>query len=131
MAEEVARCPHCGTVRGGTAAALDALYGEVAKLRQLAERPPSDQEAALKEAALKEAAIKEAAAREADLLREVRLLRETIARLRGGIVTLRILDILFPSPTMNRHFHTERGRRCLSTAISTREVAWSGLHLQT
>ncbi len=107
MSEEVARCPHCGTIEGGTAAALDALYGEVARLRLLAER------------------------REAGLLREIRLLRETVARLRGGIVTLPTLDMLFPSPTMNRHFHTERGRRCLSTAISTREVAWSGLHLQT
>ena len=93
MSEEVARCPHCGSIRGGTAAALDALYGEVARLRRLAEGPT-----------VKEADVKEAAAREADLLREIRLLRETVARLRGGIVTLRRLDILFSRPTMNRHF---------------------------
>lgn len=120
MSEEVARCPHCGSIRGGTAAALDALYGEVARLRRLADGP-----------AREEAARNEAAAREADLLRQIRLLQETVARLRGGIVTLRRLDILFPRPTINRHFHNERGRRCLSTAISTREVAWSGQHHQT
>lgn len=115
MSEEVARCPHCGSISGGTAAALDALYREVARLRRLAEEP----------------ALTEAAAHEADLLREIRLLRETVARLRGGIVTLRRLDNLFSRPTINRHFHTERGRRCLSTAISTRAVAWSGQHHQT
>lgn len=120
MSEEVARCPHCGSSSGGTAAALDALYGEVARLRRLAEGT-----------VLTEAALTEAAAREADLLREIRLLQETVARLRGGIVTLQGLDILFSRPTINRHFHTERGRRCLSTAISTREVAWSGQHHQT
>ena len=87
MSEEAGRCPHCGSISGGTAAALDALYGEVARLRRLAERP-----------------LKEAAAREADLLREIRLLRETVARLRGGIVTLRRLDILCSRPTINRHF---------------------------
>lgn len=37
MSEEVARCPQCGTIKGGAPAALDALYGEVARLRQLAE----------------------------------------------------------------------------------------------
>src|SRR5262245_15543629 len=100
MSEEVARCPHCGSIEGGVAAALDALYAEVARLRQLAERPAPDEEQALMAAA-----VKEAAAREADLLREVRLLQETVARLRGGIVTLRLLDILFPSPTIDRHFH--------------------------
>jgi hypothetical protein len=120
MSEQVARCPHCGSIRGGTAAALDALYGEVARLRLLAEEPSQPSPA-----------LEEAAAREADLRREIRLLQETVARLRGGIVTLRRLDILFPRPTINRHFHTERGRRCLSTAISTREVAWSGPHHQT
>jgi hypothetical protein len=83
MSEEVARCPRCGTIRGGTVAALDALYGEVARLRLLA------------------------AEREAELLREIRLLQETVARLRGGIVTLRRLDILFRRPTINRHFPTK------------------------
>jgi len=113
MPEEVSegmpgeRCPHCGAIKGGTAGALDALYQEVQRLTELA------------------------GTREAELLREIRLLQETVARLRGGIVMLRRLDILFPHPTMIRHFHYERGRRCLSTATSTREVAWSGLHLQT
>jgi hypothetical protein len=76
-AAEVARCPRCGTIGGGTAAALDALYGEVARLRRIAERPPAGAEEALREAA----------AREAELLREIRLLQETVARLRGRIVT--------------------------------------------
>jgi predicted nucleic acid-binding Zn-ribbon protein len=80
MSEEIARCPHCGAIEGGASAALDALYREVARLSQLAQ---------------------EAASREADLRREVRLLRETVARLRGGIGGLRRivmlpgLDILF------------------------------------
>lgn len=73
MSEEVARCPHCGAIQGGSAAALDALYREVARIGKLAEQ----------------------AAREAELRREIRLLRETVARLRGGIVTLPTLDILF------------------------------------
>lgn len=113
MSEEVARCTHCGSIRGGTAAALDALRAEVERLTRLAEAlplappsppppPPSPGEDHTQLAALKEAA-----AREADLLREIRLLQETVARLRGGIVTLRRLDILFPRPTMNRHFHTK------------------------
>lgn len=59
-AEEVARCPHCGSVQGGTAAALDALYREVQRLTELA------------------------GTREAELLREIRLLQETVARLRGS-----------------------------------------------
>lgn len=74
MSEEVARCPHCGAIQGGSAAALDALYREVARIGKLAEQ---------------------ADAREAELRREIRLLRETVARLRGGIVTLPTLDILF------------------------------------
>jgi hypothetical protein len=101
------RCPHCGAIKGGAAGAIDALYHEVQRLTELA------------------------GAREAELLREIRLLQETVARLRGGIVTLRRLDVLFPQLTTITHFHHERGRRCLSTATSTREVAWSGPHLQT
>jgi hypothetical protein len=79
-AAAVARCAHCGAIQGGSSAALDALYREVARLSQLA---------------------RDAGAREADLRREVRLLQETVARLRAGIATLRgivmlpILDIQF------------------------------------
>ena len=58
------RCPHCGAIKGGTAGALDALYQEVRRLTELA------------------------GTREAELLREIRLLQETVARLRGGIVML-------------------------------------------
>ena len=64
MSEQAARCPHCGAIQGGAAAALVALYEEVARLKQLAEE--------------------EAQAREAELLREIRLLRETVARLRSS-----------------------------------------------
>jgi hypothetical protein len=110
-ARDVTRCPRCGMIAGGTAAALGALYDEVARLRRIAEQ--------------------EAAAREAELLREIRLLQETVARLRGKIVTLQRLDILITRPTMIRHFLTKGAGVCLSTAISTREVAWSGPHLQT
>jgi predicted nucleic acid-binding Zn-ribbon protein len=80
VADEVARCVHCGAIQGGSSAALDALYREVARLSQLAQ---------------------DAGAREADLRREIRLLQETVARLRAGIVMLRGivmlqgLDILF------------------------------------
>jgi hypothetical protein len=75
--DEVARCPHCGAIQGGTAAAIDALYREVAKIKDLAERrPPAPGEAA--------EALAAAKAREAELLSEIRLLRETVARLRGG-----------------------------------------------
>jgi predicted nucleic acid-binding Zn-ribbon protein len=64
--DEVARCPHCGAINGGTAAAVDALYREVSRIKDLA------------------LALDSAQAREAELLREIRLLRETVARLRGG-----------------------------------------------
>jgi hypothetical protein len=90
-AEEITRCPHCGVSQGGTTAALDALYGEVARLRRIAE----EEQALIRE---------EAATREAELLREIRLLQETVARLRGKIVTLQRLDMLIPRPTIIRHF---------------------------
>jgi hypothetical protein len=103
MSEEIARCPYCGTIRGGTTTALDALYREVARFTELARRPqppqPPNEE--------HERALKEASAREAELLREIRLLQETVARLRGGIVMLRIPDIVYVHPTMNRHYHTK------------------------
>jgi hypothetical protein len=76
MSEEITRCPHCGVIQGGAVVALDALYGEVVRLRQLAERPPPLPD--------EEHALKGASAREAALLREIRLLQETVARLRGS-----------------------------------------------
>jgi hypothetical protein len=73
--DEVARCPHCGAIKGGTAAAIDALYHEVSRIKDLAERRrPTPQDVA----------DDTAKAREAELLREIRLLRETVARLRGS-----------------------------------------------
>jgi len=69
----ITRCAHCGAIQGGSSAALDALYQEVARLSQLAQ---------------------DAGAREADLRREVRLLQETVARLRAGIGTLRTIVML-------------------------------------
>jgi hypothetical protein len=85
-AGEVTRCPRCGMIAGGTAAALDALYGEVARLRQVAERPLADERAAERADENHALALQAAAAREAELLREIRLLQETVARLRGKIV---------------------------------------------
>ena len=70
MPDEVPRCAHCGSIQGGSSAALDALYREVARLSQLAQ---------------------EAGDRERDLRREIRLLQETVARLRAGFVTLRAI----------------------------------------
>jgi hypothetical protein len=74
--DEVARCPHCGEIKGGAAAAIDALYREVSRIKDLAERRPAPQDVT--------EALVAAKAREAELLREVRLLRETVARLRGS-----------------------------------------------
>jgi len=85
-AGEVTRCPRCGMIAGGTAAALDVLYGEVARLRQVAERPLADERAAERADENHALALQAAAAREAELLREIRLLQETVARLRGKIV---------------------------------------------
>jgi len=73
--DEVARCPHCGAIKGGTAAAIDALYREVSRIKDLAER---------RQQASQDVTDDAAEAREAELLREIRLLRETVARLRGS-----------------------------------------------
>jgi hypothetical protein len=70
---DVARCAHCGAVQGGSSAVLDALYQEVARLSRLAQ---------------------EAGDRERDLRREIRLLQETVARLRAGIAMLRSIVML-------------------------------------
>jgi predicted nucleic acid-binding Zn-ribbon protein len=79
--DEVARCPHCGAIKGGTAAAIDALYREVSKIKDLAERRQSATQDVTDDAAK---ALDASQAREAELLREIRLLRETVARLRGS-----------------------------------------------
>jgi hypothetical protein len=99
-----ARCPYCGAVRGDDASgpagetrqAIDALYREVARIRELAEHPRTDSEPAraacnghaqpateAAAGAAAEAAGTAAGSREAALLREIALLRETVARLRG------------------------------------------------
>jgi DNA repair exonuclease SbcCD ATPase subunit len=59
-------CPYCGTARPDSERnPLDALYQEVARIREIAERQSPEQETI------------------ARLSREVRMLRETVARLRG------------------------------------------------
>lgn len=73
--DEVARCPHCGAIKGGTAAAIDALYREVSRIKDLAQR---------QRPAPRDLTDDAAKAREAELIREIRLLRETVARLRGS-----------------------------------------------
>ncbi|MBV9380072.1 MAG: hypothetical protein JOY82_22270 [Streptosporangiaceae bacterium] len=79
-----ARCPYCGAVRGDDAAAgIDALFREVARIRALAERAqPARERAQAPES--REAESREAESREAALLREIAMLRETVARLRGS-----------------------------------------------
>jgi hypothetical protein len=72
-------CPHCGAMRDGGVRGsgvcgggvperrrpLDALYDEVARIREIAERQESERETI------------------ARLTHEVQMLRETVARLRG------------------------------------------------
>jgi predicted nucleic acid-binding Zn-ribbon protein len=79
--DEVARCPHCGAIIGGTAAAIDALYREVSRIQDLAQRQQPAPQDATQDAT---EAFEAAKAREAELLGEIRLLRETVARLRGS-----------------------------------------------
>jgi hypothetical protein len=92
--DEVARCPHCGAVKGGTAAAIDALYREVSRIKDLAER---------RQRASQDVTDDAAKAREAELLREIRLLRETVARLRGSNHE-QALDRPLSSAQIIRHF---------------------------
>ncbi|HEU5158564.1 MAG TPA: hypothetical protein VFU43_16325 [Streptosporangiaceae bacterium] len=61
-------CPHCGAVGAGVPerhGPLDALYDEVARIREIAELQAAERETI------------------ASLTREVQMLRETVARLRG------------------------------------------------
>jgi hypothetical protein len=61
-------CPHCGAVRGNAVdQPLAALYQEVARIREIAEQRQQEN----------------AQETIASLTREVQMLRETVARLRG------------------------------------------------
>ena len=60
-------CPHCGAVgRNAVEQPLAALYQEVARIREIAERQHGGEQEII-----------------ASLSREVQMLRETVARLRG------------------------------------------------
>jgi hypothetical protein len=60
-------CPHCGAVpRGAAEQPLPALYQEVARIREIAEQQHGNEQEII-----------------AGLTREVQMLRETVARLRG------------------------------------------------
>jgi hypothetical protein len=60
-------CPHCGAVPQGAAEQpLAALYQEVARIREIAEQQHGSEQEII-----------------ASLSREVQMLRETVARLRG------------------------------------------------
>jgi hypothetical protein len=92
---ETTRCPYCGCPRES---ALDSLYREVARIREIAERGapegagpapctgpaagPADHGTGLTAALADQSAG--AAARIAELTREVHELRATVARLRGS-----------------------------------------------
>jgi hypothetical protein len=82
-------CPHCGAVRGAAPerrGPLEALYQEVARIREIAERQEADRRPDPREVERESAqSDRQAADREtiARLTREVQMLRETVARLRG------------------------------------------------
>lgn len=83
---ETTRCPYCGCP---SESPLDALYREVARIREIAGRgggdrsgPPAPRLAETREA---EQSAR-TAARIAELTREVHELRATVARLRGSAV---------------------------------------------
>lgn len=80
-------CPYCG--RPGESA-LESLYREVARIREIAESRDGGRSArrAARAAAATEAGDQSArtAARIAELTREVHELRATVARLRGSAV---------------------------------------------
>ena len=83
---DATRCPHCG--RPGDA--LESLYREVARIREIAESRDGGQNArpAPRAVAAMDAGDQSAhsAARIAELTREVHELRATVARLRGSAV---------------------------------------------
>jgi hypothetical protein len=84
---DATRCPYCG--RPGDSA-LESLYQEVARIREIAESRDGGQSArpVARTAAPADAGDQSAhsAARIAELTREVHELRATVARLRGSAV---------------------------------------------
>jgi len=84
---DATRCPHCGRPGEG---ALESLYREVARIREIAESRDGGESTrpAARAAAATEAGDQGAhsAARIAELTREVHELRATVARLRGSAV---------------------------------------------
>lgn len=87
---ETTRCPHCGSPAGAALAmgALESLYREVARIREIAERADAGAGAASPPERI--AAVRAgdegagSAARIAELTREINELRATVARLRGS-----------------------------------------------
>ncbi|HEX6470108.1 MAG TPA: hypothetical protein VF069_13505 [Streptosporangiaceae bacterium] len=89
-------CPHCGAVRGAVPerrGPLEALYQEIARIREIAERQETDRRPGPRDVEHDSArdpardsgrdpgqSDRETIAR---LTREVQMLRETVARLRG------------------------------------------------
>jgi hypothetical protein len=95
---ETTRCPYCGSPAGGSSAegsaagssgdALESLYREVARIREIAERASAGRGIAPSVARVAAASAGDesarSAARIAELTREVQELRATVARLRGS-----------------------------------------------
>jgi hypothetical protein len=86
---ETTRCPYCGSPAGSPAGdALESLYREVARIREIAERTDAGRGAAPPAAWVAAAPAGDesarSAARIAELTREVHELRATVARLRGS-----------------------------------------------
>jgi hypothetical protein len=82
---ELSHCPYCGCPRESP---LDSLYREVARIREIAERSGAVGDSARLGPRVPEPREAEqsasSAARIAELTREVRELRATVARLRGS-----------------------------------------------
>jgi hypothetical protein len=87
---ETTRCPYCGSPAGGSPAgeALESLYREVARIREIAERTDAGRGTAPPAAQVAAAPAGDDGARSdariAELTRELHELRTTVARLRGS-----------------------------------------------
>ena len=86
---ETTCCPYCGSPAGSPAGdALESLYREVARIREIAERTDVGSGTALPTARVATAPAGDdgarSAARIAELTRELHELRATVARLRGS-----------------------------------------------
>jgi hypothetical protein len=81
---QIARCPSCGAVLaqepGSAAQAIDNLYQEVTKLREIAELKEAAEAA---ERTNRRAGLQWPTPRELELQEEIRQLRATVARLRA------------------------------------------------